>query len=118
MLAITQYRVKIRVDKEPGVYSFEPISGTGKTRLCELCKRYHNFGVNVDGYDFYDFREGRELPRGLDLLVVDRYGLYPALDDELREIGRETIVLVDDKESCFEEACQIEVSEEGHVRVY
>ncbi len=117
MFAIEKYRVKIHVDKEPGVYEFEPISNTGRSYLCELCKRYHNFGENVAGYDYYDYKLGIPLPQGVDLLVVDRYGLFPFLDDALWEMGEKAIVLVDTKPTRFAMLCAMEASD-GDIRVY
>lgn len=44
MLEIVKYRVKIHVDKEPGVYEFEPVSNTGKSYLCEPAS-----GITISG---------------------------------------------------------------------
>lgn len=118
MLLIDEYRNKIKVNLEPGVYSFEPLSATGKTYLCETCKELRGYGANIAGYNYYDYKLGLPLPKGMDLLIVDRYELYPVLDDELIELAQKSIVLVDIKTDPFPDTCAIEFTADGDFCVY
>ena len=118
MLQVDGYRTKIKVNKEPGVYSFEPLSSTGKTYLCETCKRLHDCGANIAGYDFRDYKNCLPLPKDVDLLVVDRYERYPVLDDELKELAQKSIVLVDIKTDPFPDVCAVEFTADGDFLVY
>ena len=118
MFLIDDYIFKIRVDKEPGLYGFEPMSATGKTYLCKICKRLNGYGKKVAGYDLYDYRKEVKLPTGMDLIVVDRYDLYPVLDDELYDLAQTAIVLVDGKTAPFGDVCQVECLGPGNIWVY
>lgn len=118
MFTLDKYRVKIRVDKEPGLYTFEPFSATGKSYLCKLCKMYHDFHEKVAGYDFYDFQRNVDIPQGMHLLVIDRYDMFPQLDDKLVELARETIVLVDSKTMPVGDVCQVKYVDKGNIVVY
>ena len=118
MFYLDKYRVKIKVNLDNGVYEFEHYSNTGKSYLCSLCKQYYIYGESVDGYDYYDYKKKMEIPRGLNLLVVDRYDMFSEFDDVLKEIGRESIVLVTSMEGRFEDTCQIEIVNPGLISVY
>ena len=118
MFIIDRYRVKIQIKKEPGLYTFDPFSATGKSYLCRLCKQYHNYGESAAGYDYYDYLDGRPLPENVQLLVVDRYDLFQVLDEKLILLAQEAIVLVDSKTAPLGDVCQINYKDHGHIIVY
>lgn len=103
MFIIDDFRVKIEVRVNPGVYSFQTLSGTGKTYLCKLCKKYHGYGLDIDGYNYYDYKLGNLLPANVRLLVIDRYTMFQdVFMDEIYKLGETAIVLVDLKDAAFE----------------
>lgn len=59
MLLIDDYIFKIRVDKEPGLYGFEPMSATGKTYLCKICKRLNGYGKKLRDMIYTTIEEKR-----------------------------------------------------------
>ena len=119
MVKIENYRVKIIVDKEPGLYTFDAISATGKSYLCTLCKKYRRLGEPVAGYDYYDYLEGMAIPTGLTLLIVDRYDLYydEKIDEQLADAAKTAVVLVDSKHYVFDAMCHIDYKNEGLIYV-
>ena len=118
MLLIEEQGTKIKVNKNPGIYSFEPLAATGKSYLCRTCKRLRESGVRAAGYDYGDYKRGLPLPRDVELLVVDRYEKYQVLDDELLELARTCIVLVDIKTDPFPDVCAVAFAADGSFLVY
>lgn len=97
--------IQIEIDR-PGVYQLDGDSATGKTYLFKLLR-----GVNkassmdkVITYTYDDKWLGvklDELARGkeLELVVIDRYDMFlNEYLDEINELGKEAIVLIDSKQ--------------------
>ena len=50
----------------------------------------------VDGFTYYDFRNGRHIPEHLQVLLLDRFDMYNGeLLDEIESIRDATIILLD-----------------------
>lgn len=113
MLLITEQGTKIKVNKAPGIYSFEMLAATGKSYLCRTCKRLRESGGKVAVYDYDDYKRGLPLPRDVDLMVVDRYEKYQVLDEELLELAKTCIVLVDIKTDPFPDVCAVAFAANG-----
>ena len=118
MLLIEEQGTRIKVNKDPGIYSFEPLAATGKSYLCRTCKRLRKSGGRVAGYDYEDYKRGLPLPKDVGLVVVDRYEKYQVLDDELLELAKACIVLVDIKTDPFPDVCAVEFTADGSFLVY
>lgn len=103
MFVLDGVRVKIKVALQPGVYYFEEMSSTGKTRLYKLLREYAIAGFPVMGYSYSDYKLGIDFrtlvkPGVQKLLMVDRYDLYNGMFlEEIKEFAGTGIVLVDCK---------------------
>lgn len=101
-MILDKYRIKIKcnIDK-PGVYLFDDISGTGKTRLTELLKTYRSYGENVLAYSYEDYMSNSNIGSINDgLVVIDRYDMIaPNLVSDIRKLAKNNIVLIDYKGS-------------------
>lgn len=118
MLLIDEEGTKIKVNKGPGIYSFEPLAATGKSYLCRTCKMLRGCGVRVAGYDYEDYKCGLPLPKDAEPAVVDRYEKYQVLDEELLELAKTRIVLVDIKTDPFPDGCAVAFAADGNFLVY
>lgn len=104
MLLVNKYDVQIRVNKEVGLYLFNPTSASGKTFLTTLARKYNGFGERINSYTYDDYKTGLNLKEVLtratySLFIVDRYDMYfgEALE-ELKSLGESCIVLIDLKQ--------------------
>ena len=124
MFIIDKFRVKVKVNLEPGIYEADNESATGKTWLCNLLKQYHAYGQPVAGYTYNDYKEHLPLPSDVKLLVMDRYDMYNgAFAKELLALSKTAVVIIDSKygarglglvNSCFvliESDCLISVEQ-------
>lgn len=95
---------EVYVNLNPGVYSIDPKSATGKTYLCETLKSLAVSGEPVIGYTYNDYVLGIDADtfvgkrKNLKIAMFDRYGMYPVYNDLIKELGKNVIVLVDHKE--------------------
>lgn len=83
MFEILNRYPNIRVNLEPGLYRFNPVSGSGKTWLTSVLQSFNMYGEAVNGYTLLDFHRGVDLKSILNdsavkLVVIDRYDMLPA----------------------------------------
>lgn len=103
MFVLDSVRVKIKVALQSGVYYFEEMSSTGKTRLYKLLREYAIASFPVMGYSYSDYKLGIDFrtlvkPGVQKLLMVDRYDLYNGMFlEEIKEFAETGIALVDCK---------------------
>ena len=110
--------VDVRLDNE--VYQFDFESATGKTRLYNVVKSYQRSGYRAAAYSYNDLQAGVDFISVVNkvnplLLVVDRYDMFSDMyHEELLELSKKCIVLIDSKEILpFGEyylACSIEMT--------
>ncbi len=110
--------VDVRLDNE--VYQFDFESATGKTRLYNVVKSYQRSGYRAAAYSYNDLQDGVDFISVVNkvnplLLVVDRYDMFSDMyHEELLELSKKCIVLIDSKEILpFGEyylACSIEMT--------
>lgn len=96
-------QTKICIDLPNGIYEFDAISGTGKTRLAKLLKELAVAGEPVMSYTYNDKVLGLDFdtvvkPGEQKLLVVDRYDLYrDEFNERINRFADTGVVLVDIK---------------------
>lgn len=104
-MIIDKYRIKIEIDIfENGVYIFDELSGTGKTRLAGLLRKYRSYGENVAAYSYEDYSSGLALNTlnkfNNAVIMIDRYDLMaPDLIEQIKYLAKHNIVLIDYKGS-------------------
>lgn len=98
-----KYKSQIVIELEPGIYTFEMESSTGKTRLCKELKKLQAYGEPVIGYTYNDKLSGISLEDMLKrnkckVLMLDRYDMYEGdYADIINSVADSTIVMVDCK---------------------
>lgn len=102
MYKVDRYDVKIVVALGCGVYVFDNESATGKTRLCNLLKKYRAFGEPVAAYTYDDMLIDIPItnvlvPGKFQLIMLDRYDMYAGNEDLIQACGENAIVLIDCK---------------------
>lgn len=100
---------KISIQLNPGIYSFQCMSASGKTYLAKQLKLLRQLGEKVDSFTWYDTKRGglaqtltmSDFPmEELKVLLLDRYDRYAGyFVEELRKLSSTCIVLIDCKES-------------------
>lgn len=101
-MIIDKYRIKIKCNiSDYGVYLFDDVSGTGKTRLTGLLKTYRSYGENVLAYSYEDYMSNSHIDNiSNGLVVIDRYDMIaPNLVSYIRKLAKNNIVLIDYKGS-------------------
>lgn len=99
-----EYSTKINIDLENGLYTFNNMSATGKTRLYKVLKALQLAGEPVAAYSFEDYKYGVDLKAFLEknrnkcVLLIDRYDMFDGMyRKEIAEYSDASIVLVDYK---------------------
>ncbi len=118
MYSCKRMRIEVDVELDCGLYAFDVISATGKTRLYNVIKILRELGEPVFGYSYSDWKLGlsTEGMKNVKLVVIDRYDLfYCKLNKEIKEaVENGAIVLMDCKHDIYlnAELCEIEMSME------
>lgn len=91
---------KVKIDLEPGLYSFHPDSATGKTLLLKMVKSIGE--KDKLAITYHDILMGIDLDKVIsakpNLLILDRFDLYDEEADKLELLKRtDCIALVDYK---------------------
>jgi tRNA A37 threonylcarbamoyladenosine biosynthesis protein TsaE len=94
----------ISIEADNGIYIFDNMSGTGKTRLCNVLKDYMLIDDSIVAITYNDVKVFKSAvldiikPSKQKLLMLDRYDLYrPFAEDKIKEFGKTGIVLIDSK---------------------
>lgn len=111
------YGVDISIKLENGIYGFNTMSATGKTRLCKLLRELEASKGEVIGYTFNDKKLGIDLRSQVKklnpkVIMLDRLDMYPEeFMQDIQEWGKNAIVLLDYKGSANfnEDWCDIEM---------
>ena len=91
---------KVKIDLEPGLYSFHPDSGTGKTLLLKMVKSIGE--KDKLAITYHDILMGIDLDKVIsakpNLLILDRFDLYDEESGKLELLKKaDCITLVDYK---------------------
>lgn len=102
MIELTKFRPVIRVNLEPGVYTFVKDSADGKSYLCHLLRKLSTADSRVNSYTYSDksvFSLAKLFEnKALELVMLDRYDMYPGEGvAEIAEFSKGGIVLIDSK---------------------
>lgn len=103
MFKNNMYPVQIDIKLENGLYQFNCVSATGKTRLYYLLKDLTLEGVPVIAYSYNEYEAGISLEtvigdRKPQVILIDRYDMFlNKYKDLLLELSRNCIVLIDCK---------------------
>lgn len=95
--------VKVEINLEPGVYIFNEMSSTGKTRLCNELNKLLATGEPVIGYTYLDKQRGLRVESILSnetykVILLDRYDMYEGDGKELITKLKDTIIMIDCKQ--------------------
>lgn len=112
------YGVDISIELENGIYGFNTMSATGKTRLCKLLREVEKKNGDVIGYTFEDKNLGIDLRSQVKklnpkVIILDRLDMYPEeFMQDIQEWGKTAIVLLDYKGSANfnEDWCYIKMT--------
>ena len=100
MMVLDDYRVRVHILLEPGIYGFEPISGEGKTYLAKLLNMYRSSGERCASYTYGSHEDliGVLDSSKYDVVLLDRYDMYygEALE-EIKSFAEKGVVLIDCK---------------------
>lgn len=101
---ISSLSIIIESNVDKGIYLFEPISATGKTRLCDLIETLKEREFKVSAYYFSDYIDGIQIERklkGKKLFVMDRVDMYSSSDisDVIEKYRDKCLILLDLKYS-------------------
>lgn len=117
-------QTKVIVDLPNGIYEFDPMSATGKTRLAKILRELGISGLPVMSYTYSDkvlrvpFNEVIK-PGEQKLLMIDRYDLYRnQFNEQIKEFAKTGVVLIDIKGGISLEcdSCTI-IMDESSIRV-
>lgn len=103
MYTIDEFRIKVTVELESGVYRLDTESGSGKTFLAGLFERYREYGARVRAYSYQNFLDGVLIwdvldPEKYDVVILDRYDMYYGEGvQRMQEVQDRMVVLVDSK---------------------
>lgn len=123
MVLIDSYKVKISIMLDNGVYLFDALSATGKSRLVKLLRKYESYGEKVATYTYEDYLRKVDISqifnKGAKLVVIDRYDMYDGfgkLDIEKACKKEESIILIDCKQDfridCEYSWCNLSMTED------
>ena len=122
MIEFTNYRKRIKIDLEPGIWVFDTQSATGKTYLCKCLKDLELLGEQVCSYTYDDVLLGKDLHSALScgkykVIMLDRYDMYSSVEHEaICECAKDAIVLIDCKRgfrgSMNDRMCFITISDD------
>lgn len=122
MFEITAYKPYIYINLENGIYLFDNMSATGKTRLCRLLKNCQAYREPVAAYTYNDKLIGLPIEKVLEpgkykVILLDRYDMYEGDGKELiNECAKQSIILIDCKGKFTvtneEELCTISLEED------
>ena len=99
-------RIKIDIQLENGVYLFNPISATGKTRLYTELRNIYKRTKEVCAYTYDDVTSGLSLSSMVEkcnnkipkVLMLDKYDLYRnQCSKEIKALRGKCIILIDCK---------------------
>lgn len=102
-MRIDNYTDIVDVDLTAGIYQFEDDSATGKTRLCELLKKYRAYGEKVYAYTYNDLLVGIDFESDVKqqeykVVMLDRYDMYKGrFSETIKELSKSCVVLIDCK---------------------
>ena len=121
MFRIDKYNVNVTIDLENGVYTFENLSASGKTRLAKLFSKWQAYGEPVASYTYIDKLRNISLhdilfDKDIEVVVLDRYDMYKGFcSNEVIQVAGDKIILIDCKSETLInipiETCFIEMSE-------
>lgn len=109
MLRYMVYDVMITIEAKPGIYLFDGLSATGKTRLFKLLRNLAEDDASIFTYTRADEQKGVPFePKGkIKIAMVDRFDVLKNQHErQLIELAKEAIVLVDCKRECPFEQCE------------
>lgn len=120
MFKLDKYDVSINIDLKNGIYIFDNISATGKTRLAKMLKQYESYGEPVTSYTYEDKQRNIPIDNVLKsnkykLIALDRYDLYKGDGVELiKKCAKTSIILIDCKNDMaftdIDDWCSIKMS--------
>ena len=120
MIEFTNYRERIKIDLEPGIWIFDAKSATGKTYLCKCLKDLELLGEPVASYTYDDMLLGRDLHSLLScgkykVVMLDRYDMYSNAEHRaIQECAKSAVVMLDCKRgfkgSINDRMCFIDIS--------
>lgn len=84
---------RVIIDLEPGVYTAQCSSATGKTWLKKKLLEFSGYGVNVAVLD----DKIREVHRHPEVVMVDRFDAFPVPTKTLKMLAQDAVVIVDAK---------------------
>lgn len=121
MVKLSNYFPEIDIKLSNGVYLFDNMSATGKTRLCKELRKNQTYGENVAAYSYDDYLLGIPIenflvPNKNCVVMLDRYDMYNGVGKELISVCKEKcIILIDCKRdlnfSIDYQFCTIEMTE-------
>lgn len=126
MFEITNSRVNVSIKLDNGLYLFDPISATGKTRLFKYFQDLQTIGKPVACYGYQDKVKGLDIenvlvPNKYKVIIIDRFDLYCCdISDLINRCRDNTIILVDSKLGLGindSKICYIEMKED-YIEVY
>lgn len=109
MLNYILYGVKITIQAEPGIYIFDGLSATGKTRLFKLLRLLAEDDTSIFTYTREDEQKGLLFePKGkIKVVMMDRFDvLENQHEQQLMKLAKKAIVLVDCKRECLFDECE------------
>lgn len=97
--------IEVNISLEPGIYIFEPDSGTGKSYLCKLLHDLNKIGENVLSITLDEWEDNKDnlinkiTSNDYDVIMFDRFGLYAdsAVDAVKGIDSTKCVVLIDTK---------------------
>lgn len=111
--------VDLIFDLPYGVYVFDNMSATGKTRLAKLMHEFRVQGMPVASYTYDDKVLGRDISKVFDkkykVVLLDRYDLYNGTGKKLIQARKDDcIILIDCKQGtkiqCLKKICYIDMT--------
>lgn len=99
MLTYNYQGISIKIDLEPGIHVFRPISATGKTFLYKTLLGVVVQGHPVFPYSYVDYIRGTPIAANSELYVFDRMDRYPELQSTIEKLPG--VVLMDWKHPTY-----------------
>lgn len=103
MVRIDKSYPVIDIQLENGIYVFDNLAATGKTRLYKELRKYQIYEGNVASYSYNDYLLGMPIESVLvsskyKVIMLDRYDMYNGVGaDLIRSCKDESIILIDCK---------------------
>lgn len=103
MYKLDKYLTKISIQLENGIYIFDNISASGKTRLYKVLRECQAYGEPVASYTYNDKLLGLPIesvlmPNKYKVIMLDRYDMYEGDGASLiLKCAENSIILIDCK---------------------